>query len=62
MCESLMVCLRSAIIAVRLDQFTAFRQLALEASQGITVIIGAHGLGKTYLCGVCISMDLRYDV
>jgi ABC-type uncharacterized transport system ATPase subunit len=54
--------LRSAIIAIRLGQFAAFRKLALEISQGITVVIEAHGLGKTYLCGVCISMALRYDV
>ena len=50
------------ITAIRLDQFTAFRKLVLEVSQGITVVIGAHGLGKTHLCGVCISMALRYDV
>jgi predicted ATPase len=50
------------ITAIRLDQFTAFRKLALEASQCIPVVIGAHGLGKTHLCGVCISMALRSDV
>jgi hypothetical protein len=43
MCESPVACLRSAIITGRLDQFTAYCQLALEASQGITVVIGTHG-------------------
>jgi len=50
------------LTAVKLNQLTAFRRLELEASQGINIFIGAHGLGKAHLCGVCISMDFRYDV
>lgn len=40
------------ITAVKLDQFTAFRKLELEASQGVNILIGANGTGKTYLLKV----------
>jgi ABC-type ATPase involved in cell division len=40
------------ITAVKLNQFTAFRRLALEASRGINIFIGANGTGKTHLLKV----------
>ena len=40
------------ITAVKLNQFTAFRRLELEASRGINIFIGANGTGKTHLLKV----------
>jgi AAA domain, putative AbiEii toxin, Type IV TA system len=40
------------ITAVKLNQFTAFRRLELEASPGINIFIGANDTGKTHLLKV----------
>ena len=40
------------ITAVKLNQFTAFRRLELEASPGINIFIGANSTGKTHLLKV----------
>ncbi len=41
---------------IRLNRFTAFEALELEASPGINVLIGENGTGKTHLlqlAGTC---------
>lgn len=37
---------------IRLEEFTAFKQLDLELSPGINVFVGANGTGKTHLLKV----------
>ncbi len=40
---------RATIEAIVLSNFTAFRQLSLEFSPGVNLLIGANGTGKTHL-------------
>ena len=44
-----------ALTRVRLDRFTAFHHLDLELSQGLNVLVGANGTGKTHLMKVCYA-------
>lgn len=40
---------------IRLTNFTAFEQLAVEFSPGINVLVGVNGTGKTHLLKVCYA-------
>ncbi len=40
---------------VRLERFTAFKNLELEFSPGINVLVGENGTGKTHLMKVCYA-------
>ena len=40
---------------VKLQRFTAFEDLEVEFSPGITAFIGANGTGKTHLMKVCYA-------
>lgn len=40
---------------VKLTNFTAFRQLEVEFSPGINVLVGENGTGKTHLLKVCYA-------
>ena len=40
---------------VRLKRFTAFKELDLEFSPGINVLVGENGTGKTHLMKVCYA-------
>ena len=40
---------------IKLEQFTAFADLAVEFSPGINALIGANGTGKTHLMKVCYA-------
>ena len=40
---------------IRLTNFTAFEQLAVEFSPGINVLVGDNGTGKTHLLKVCYA-------
>lgn len=40
---------------VKLERFTAFKELGLEFSPGINVFVGDNGTGKTHLLKVCYA-------
>ena len=44
-----------ALTKVKLQNFTAFEDLAVEFSPGVNAFIGANGTGKTHLMKVCYA-------
>lgn len=44
-----------SLTRIRLDQFTAFKELDLKFSPGINVLVGANGTGKTHVLKVCYA-------
>ena len=44
-----------AITKVRLKNFTAFKELVFEPSEGLNVLVGANGTGKTHLMKVAYA-------
>lgn len=43
------------VTKIKLENFTAFKDLEVEFSPGINVLIGANGTGKTHLMKVCYA-------
>ena len=44
-----------SLTRIKLDHFTAFKELDLKFSPGINVFVGANGTGKTHLMKVCYA-------
>ena len=40
------------ITRIKFENFTAFKKLDIEPSQGINVLVGANGTGKTHMMKV----------
>ena len=45
---------RMTITRLKLERFTAFKNLEFKPSRGINVLVGANGTGKTHLMKVCL--------
>ena len=43
------------VTKIKLERFTAFKDLEVEFSPGINVLVGANGTGKTHLMKVCYA-------
>ena len=44
-----------AVTKIKLERFTAFKDLEVEFSPGINALVGANGTGKTHLMKACYA-------
>ena len=45
------------VTKIKLQHFTAFKDLEVEFSPGINALIGANGTGKTHLMKACYAFS-----
>ena len=50
------------VTKIKLENFTAFKDLEVEFSPGINAFIGANGTGKTHLMKACYSVCLSFGM
>ena len=49
------------VTKIKLENFTAFKNLEVEFSPGINALVGANGTGKTHLMKACYAACLAFE-